>query len=184
MNLSRERERQLNTHLEHHLYEALSVSKDRYVDRFPEMIVPPDEIALMYKFPLIVTEINKLPLDVQMSLIGGVNLVEERIIQWGERPPKPPYVTWTNGGVSNRNKSVDEVRARLSRRSRASTVSEGILLALVHPEVVRGYGVDLPGSSVGTESVASLSWVNREPTLYDDWVDRQFPNFGSLVSSK
>lgn len=183
-NLLYERERQLSIHLDNYVHEALDMHKDVYVNAFPVAVSQPEEFSHRYDIPLFVTAIHALPLDVQMSFIGGVNLISEDIMQWGQRPPRAPYMIWNNGGISNRNKSVVTVRRLLPRDSRGSVISEGIFQTLVRPESVRGFTLDLPGSSVGRESVASLSFTSDQPKLFDDWPDRAFPGCGSLVCNK
>ena len=183
-NLLSERERQLIIHLDNYVYEALGMHKDAYVRAFPDALLQPNEFSHRYDFPLFVTAFDTLPLDVQMSFVGGVNLIRERVIQWGSKPPRTPYVIWTNGGISNRNKSVVTVRRFLPRDSRGSVISEGIIQTLIYPDSVKGFTLDLPGSSVGRESVASLSFTSDQPKLFDDWPDRAFPGCGSLVCNK
>lgn len=137
-----------------------------------------------YDYPIIVTAIATLPLDLQMDIIGGVNLIDEQVLNWGERPPRAPYVTWTNGGINTRNKSVVTVRHFLPKDARGGVITEGIIQTLVHPESVMGFTLDLPGSSIGMESVASISWKSDPPKLFADWPDRAFPGCGSLVCNK
>lgn len=183
-NLSRERDRQLNIHLDHYVYNALGVKKDSYVKHFPYIDEQKEQFLYGYDYPIIVTAIETLPLDVQMDIIGGVNLIVEQVLNWGKRPPRAPYATWTNGGISTRNKSVATVRHFLPKDTRGGVITEGIIQTLVHPESVMGFTLDLPGSSIGMESVASLSWSSGQPKLFADWPDRAFPGCGSLVCNK
>lgn len=182
LSLSNERDRQLATQVQADVPAALGIKVGKFEDTFPQLTEQPREYAGLYDFPLIVTAINTLSLDEQMSLIGGVNYISDLVTQWDQKPPRAPYVAWTNGGISNRNKSVDIVRRSFARNARGGVISEGILQAMVHPDTVKGYALDLPGSSVGAGGAASLSWFFDQPRLHGGWTGNAFPYFGSLVA--
>lgn len=177
-----ERDRQLSLQVQADIPAALGMSVGIFEDAFPQAESQPREYQGLYDYALYVTNIGKLSLDTQMSLIGGVNYISDRVTQWDQKPPLAPYVAWTNGGISNRNKSVDIVRRSLPRNARGAVISEGILQALVHPDTVKGYALDLPGSSVGAVRAANLSWFSDRPKLIDYWTDNANPVFGSLVA--
>ncbi len=99
----------------------------------------------------------------------------------GYRTPDKPYVTWLQDGKKNLSQSVKTARNELDEDERGGTEFDGIALYIACPRVLEDHFLDLPGTSIGSDSTAAwLYLLYGEVQLSHPWVNYADPRFGSV----
>lgn len=180
--LSAELERQAD------IYRGLGVKKDKIM----RLIVPrPDRLPKELTIP-VVTLGTSVPLKRQASFAGiyaYYKLSRGHDIAGGITFTKPNLI-WMQDGTKYKNKSVYWVRQNVERNERPATQADGIVLAIVHPDILKvirdDHYIDLPGTCVRSHEVPYLadgSFGRRLALDFDDVIDAsEMPNWGSASS--
>jgi hypothetical protein len=99
-----------------------------------------------------------------------------------------PHLIWMSDGSTNLDVSPKDVRADLPANARPATITDGIALALVHPDiaqVLKTHEVNCPGTALDDESTPCLNnWGSDNKTLCMDshYIEFPEPTRGSALS--
>ncbi len=171
--LSAELERQAN------IYRGLGVLKDRIM-----VLVAPRPDKLPKEFIPVVTLGTSVDLKTQADFAGlGIYFdLSAGYDTAGGVTYSNLKLIWIQDGRQYRDKSVDWVRSHIGRNERPATLSDGIALAIAHPNfhyVLENHAIDLPGTAVGSGSAPFLGVWDGRPGLNYRLVDYAYPNVGS-----
>jgi hypothetical protein len=175
--------------MEFHKHKTLNVSKGRLKDMIMELVSPqPESFKGRFDIPVIV--FGQIPVEDQAKLAGvnyylkGLNVRDWEEDPRGYRTPKGAYMTWIQDGSKNLKRSVEIVRSTLDPDERGATEHDGIGLYIARPNILTDHYVDLPGTSVGSDSAACLKLWFAGPALRYDLAGLADPKFGSATCGR
>lgn len=195
LDLDTERERQIADKLRIGLHSALHVSPEDYARSFPRFRQRPESFLGRFDIPLVVDPRIPALLQLQMAVdaglfpdyedgIGGLQLSDWVGAGGRFETPGSPYVTWADGGRLYKRRTVRDVRESLRFDERGGTIHDGITLAIHYAGLVRGRGIDFPGTSVGSIMAPNAPFLDmrgQKPDVCFDIDSSIALGFGPMV---
>ena len=187
--LEAEVERQAGRFKELGFHKRLKMSAGRFKDHLMGLVVPQPE-TFVGRFNIPVIGFGQIPIAEQARLVDidfwleGLTVSDWLQDPQGYRTPDRTYLTWMQDGRINIGKSVRDVRTGLAPDERGATVQDGIGLYVGHTEVLNDHNIDLPGTSVGSDSAAGLSQWGDRPELSSGRIEYPDSDWGSASGGR
>lgn len=167
----------------------LGLTERQYLESLPKFTPQPESFKGRLDTSVIVE--TRISPKRQAELAGiqyfldGLNKIDWNKNLKNYTTPEAPYAAWLEDGRNNLKKKPEDVRSSLKADEIGGTEFDGIALYISNPKILEHHFLDLPGTSVGSGSVAYLDLWGGRPRLSYFLVDgADDPRFGSVVRGR
>lgn len=171
----------------------VNLSKSKFKDSLIKLAEPqPKNSEGRFNIPAAVLG-QVPPRDVYAAVGAGYHIDGLDLYDWPDDPqgystPQRLYLSWTDSGVANLYRSVDEVRASLRAdakgTARGATDADGGGLYSAHLRILEHHWPDFPGTSVERGSAPDLRLFGGRPGVSGGWVGSADPRWGSALCGR